>query len=186
MSKDNLNKVINDFLARIEEINGLFLDSLIGIMMYNKYVNDNMNTCTADSKISMGDGDPNDPGNIILHKTTVGSLKERTKKSGQDIKIISNLCIIAIYQYWEDQYREKIAKLKGFGNKSDLKSDLFGEIRYLRQAIIHHKGKKIKEFNKLKILNFVKDRNSVYFSKEEFDFLFRLVKDEIEKIKLGA
>ena len=145
-----------------------------------------MKAYSTDSNISMGEGDPNDTDNVILHKTTVGVLRDRTKKSGQDIKIITNLCIIAIYQYWEDEYREKIAISKGFNSKSDIKSDLFGEIRYLRQAIIHHKGKRIKEFDKLLKLDFVKSRESVYFSKDEFNLLIRLIKEEIEKIKLAV
>ena len=185
MNYYELGNTLKEFETKVEEINGLYIDSNVAIMMYNKYINAAMKKSSNESTVSMGPNDPNDPNKIIQHETTVGVLKERTKKRGQDIRVITNLCLIAIYQLWEDEYRSRISLLLGNKDKSSLKSDLFGDLGIIRSAIIHNNSKKISKFSKLKILLYMKDRKKIYFTENEFDKLIELIKKEISKIGIS-
>ncbi|HWA93269.1 MAG TPA: hypothetical protein VG844_01610 [Terracidiphilus sp.] len=47
--------------------------------------------------------------------------------------------IVFIFTYWEDEVRSQIAKIRG-QNVNDIKLDELGDLRVLRQSIIHHGG----------------------------------------------
>ena len=46
-----------------------------------------------------------------------------------------------IYQLWEDNYRERIARALGMAEKDDLKVGLLGDVRLYRLDIIHRRGR---------------------------------------------
>ncbi len=53
-------------------------------------------------------------------KTSQKEWKERLSENGANINFIGNTCLVLFYQFWEDHYREEIAKNKGFANKDEL------------------------------------------------------------------
>lgn len=48
------------------------------------------------------------------------------------------MALVMIYSYW-DHFRAQIETARGL-TKDALKSDVMGDIRRLRQSIIHHRG----------------------------------------------
>lgn len=127
--------------------------------------------------VHFGDGDPNDPNTRIKLSINIGEFKSRIRRDGYDLKLASNLCLVALYQLWEDEYRDKIAKEVGL-IKNSLTLDIFGDIRIIRRSIIHNGSKRFGDFEKIKILNFIKDRETIFMSSFEFGCI-------IEKIKEG-
>lgn len=47
--------------------------------------------------------------------------------------------IVFIFEYWDGEIRSQIAKIRGV-SKDDIKLDELGDLRILRQSIIHHGG----------------------------------------------
>ena len=88
------------------------------------------------------------------------------------------MCLVMIYQYWEDRYREEIASSKGIA-KDELMSDLFGDIRYFRNSIIHNKGRALREVNNCKILKWFKEKDDIVLNSEKMDHLLDCIKNEI-------
>jgi hypothetical protein len=62
---------------------------------------------------SYGKGDPNSPDAVVQHVTTQGTYKKRNAGNGENHRFIGNLCLISIFQFWEDYYRARIAKSLG-------------------------------------------------------------------------
>jgi hypothetical protein len=61
--------------------------------------------------------------------------------------------IVFIYTYWEDEIRPKIAKIRGV-EKDEVWIDAFGDLRRLRQSIVHHGGVlEATEYARLKVLS---------------------------------
>ena len=52
---------------------------------------------------------------------------------------IANMCLVSLYQYWEDEFRGKIEQVLGLG-ENVAKADIMGDINWLRQSIIHNKA----------------------------------------------
>ncbi len=172
--------IIKEFIERIEKIHSVYLNMNMAYMLLETKINELM---PDDSKhIFFGDGDPNDSNTNMHLKLNIGEFKNRVKKNGHDITVISNLCIVEIYQLWEDKYRSLIADKIGI-SKNELIIDVFGDIRILRRSIIHNDSKKLNEFNRLKILDFMKNRKNVYMNENEFSLLITTVKKELSNIR---
>jgi len=172
--------MIEEFLNRVNEIYITFLSMNVA---YGRYENEMKSILTDNSKnFSFGEGNPNDPSNKTFITENIGKYKERIKINGLDRKLMSNLCLVAIYQLWEDEYRKKIAEEKGI-ETNKLLIDILGDIRLIRIAIIHNNSKLISDFKRIKVLEFIKDREDIYLTITEFVFIVETLKDELHKIK---
>ena len=90
----------------------------------------------------------------LYHNATQKDYKNRNSSNGRNCKFIGNICLIMIYQYWEDNYREKLAEIFSV-NKNDIKSDLFGDISIIRSSIIHNNSIASSKVKKMQIAKMV-------------------------------
>jgi len=151
-----------EFLRKVYDIYGLYFDSIHGFGLVAAKIKEFQKTFLEKYKISSiedfdktsfiyGRGKPGSKDSYSMHISKMGKIKERNKKSGENYKIIANLCLVLIYQYWEDYYREKIANNNGY-EKNELELDIFNDIRIIRRSIIHNSSIAIKDVKKLKFL----------------------------------
>jgi len=123
---------------------------------------------------------PNDRG--VLHMTTQGELKERNKENGINFKVIGNLSVVLLYQYWEDKYREAIATSINL-KKSELMSPIFGELRQIRNAILHNNGiATTKVEKKVQIVKF-KQGEEIYLARENLHEIINAIKDYLKSLE---
>ena len=112
---------------------------------------------------------------------TQGEWKEKIGKDGTNIRHIGNMCLVMIYQYWDDRYRDEIAKSKGI-SKGELTSDLFGDIRHFRNSIIHNNGIAISEVNRCKILKWFRENDEIVIDAIKMDCLIDYIKKEVNTL----
>lgn len=169
---NELEKYIYEYIDIVNVILGTYLDSTWGFDNNKQMIEmsqyqmrlpieqlDNVH-------FSYGTDNPENPKSVELHRVTQGEFKQRNSKNGINYKFIGNMCLISIYQYWEDYYRDKIAVSKGM-KKNDLKSDIMGDLRWLRVSIIHHKGIATKDVEKCKILKWYREGDEIFINKEK-------------------
>ena len=89
---------------------------------------------------SYGDGAPGQRGTRQLHKTTQGALMARNQKGGSNYTRAGRSLVVLLYTQWEDLHRNRIARALGHDNKDALKSQSFGDLGILRNAIVHRHG----------------------------------------------
>lgn len=118
------------------------------------------------SRLFYGNGDPNDPSSQIQHVSTQGEVKERNRDNGKNAKTISRVVILTIYQFWEDHYREEFAKALE-KSKNEIASDFFGDIRHIRNDMIHHRNVASERVLKCKTLNYFGIGDEIYLEKDE-------------------
>ena len=139
---------LQEFLDVVNAIYGLHCDCLHGLALVRKQIassqevlvrdNPGMTIDDLDRKHFLyGDGDPRSPNTKIRHKTTQGQFKARNAKGGQNEQLLGNLCLVLLYQYWEDFYRGLIADSVGM-KKKDLLVPVMGDVHRLRRSIVHH------------------------------------------------
>ena len=169
----DVNIYIQEYKRIVDSIWGTYLDATTGFQKVKEMIDkihanlkgvDNPD----DLQFIYGKGNPNSPDAIALHRCTQGKIKERNSKDGENFKFIGNMSLISIYQYWEDYYREKIAKEKKL-NKNDIKSDVMGDLRLIRISIIHHKGIALEEVEKCKILNWYKKDDKIFIDQDKLE-----------------
>jgi len=131
-----------------------------------------------------GKGDPSDPASVALHSVTQGDLKKRNLLAGSNHEILASSVISLLYSIWNDEFRPEIAKVLTI-RLNELSSDIFGDIRLIRNSIIHHDGVALPEIAKCKVLKYFKVGDKIIFSDDNMDdLLFETLKD-IDRIALN-
>ena len=97
-----------------------------------------------------------DPNNIQLK--TIAAMKQAEviqalQRGGEFENQNCHALIVFMYHLWDEYYRPRIAAALGLEQCGQLKSDLFGDIRLIRNAIIHNQAILTeKEYSKLRML----------------------------------
>ncbi|MCR9161924.1 MAG: hypothetical protein ACE37F_26070 [Nannocystaceae bacterium] len=136
------------FVEVVDNLYGVYLDAGLGFMAIAKQV------CEGQDKVRgefppgtdldalpqfIGRGSPNDAGNVMQHKTTQGQFKARNAKGGHNQVLLGQMLLVLLYEHWESEHRARVAAAIGIPRK-DLKASLFGDLRLVRNDIIHCRG----------------------------------------------
>lgn len=171
--------ILKEFENLSMEIVGVYFDSISGFEHNIEWMNktqketfESIKIKNPDFKIEdldkayfiYGDGIPEVTPLELYHNSTQKEYKIRNSKEGKNCSFIGNMCLITIYQYWEDNYRERLAKLFSV-KKDDIKSDLFGDIGIIRNSIIHNNSIASSKVNKCKLLKWFKPSDEIFINK---------------------
>lgn len=156
-----------DFLATVDAIYGAYLDATSGFRWNYKHVIEQQEQSVISLRTTNPElatieyldtadwiyvkGDPSEPGFKPLHRSTQRDYKKRNVANGENYTFLANVCVISIYQDWEDEFRRKIAEAQGL-TKADLKCSIMGDLRLLRHSIIHHAGVALPEVGQAELL----------------------------------
>ena len=167
-----------EFLRKVYDIYGLYLDSTFGFSSIINLINKAQKEICKDNKVRIvdfnkknfhyGRGKPDSKDSYVMHISEIGGVKERNKKEGENYKNIANLCLVLIYQYWENYYRKRIANDIGC-KKNDLMLDIFGEIRIIRESIIHHRAIALEKVEEFKLLKWFKKGDKIEIDSKKFE-----------------
>ena len=198
---NKLKPVTDKYIWLLHQLKGYHIDSLYGFKAYLKEVKAFQTTSSRHLKlpISTSDldkagmiyatGDPTDPNAIITHECTQGELKDRLKKGGLNENLVGQFCLVMAYEYWE-KVRGSIADILQV-DRSNIKSDIFGDLRHIRHDIVHNIGTATKEHSeKAVILKWFKDGDPIIISGKNldvvigniFDYLNNLIRDNTGQI----
>jgi hypothetical protein len=87
-----------------------------------------------------------------IHDTTQGEVKARNAASGDNHRLLGQLCLVSFYDYWSEHFRREYVVARGLLRPDDNKKtsdaamaehasfDLWGDIRYFRQSVVHNGG----------------------------------------------
>ena len=92
------------------------------------------------------------------------------------------MCLVWIYQLWEDKFRQQVAMEIGYNNKNQLELDIMGEIKKYRESIIHHKGQAKKEAVNNKILNWFKRDEIINIDKAKMKVIITATMNELKSL----
>jgi len=194
-------ELLSEFYQTVDSIYGVYLDSTRGfhlvkkqqveaqrltVKMLEKTDPEHANIEHLDTVSAMyGKGDPNKPGSVVLHTCSQGELKARNEEGGANHRFIANMCLVSIYQYWEDHYRKEIACAL---TQEEEDSDIMGDIKNLRKSIIHHKGVALREVRNCKILRQFNEGDEIFIDKKMFEQVINEIYAYIEGLarKLDA
>lgn len=133
------------------------------------------------SSFHYGEGDANTPDATVLHQSTQGELKARNLKDGANERALSRMLLITIYQFWEDHYRQAFAAAIG-KPKNEITSDFFGDIRYIRHGVIHHRNLATDEVVKCKIWKLFAPNQEIFLTSDQVKLVVRGVRDALDDL----
>jgi len=126
-------------------------------------------------------GSPNDPATILYHRCTQGEFKERNTPSGKNDLFIGRYCIVWLYECWESEYRDRLAHAVDL-TREDLRHDVFGDLRYLRNAIIHNQGLATRECERLRVLMPIAEGTEICLKGQDLYDVSRTIKAFVDDL----
>lgn len=119
-----------------------------------------------------------------LHQAPIEEFIQRNSEGGPNFQFIGNTCLAIIYQYWEDHYRPAIA-LQLNVTADRIEVPVFGEILWLRHAIIHNRAIATSDVEKCERFNWFKREDKIIFSREQFELIIDGILESIDMIKVN-
>jgi hypothetical protein len=187
-----MSNPIEEFLSVVDRIYGTYLDGIRGFHMiyrdtqfrqletaqeFRESAPENANSDYLNSRsfiYSMGY--PDEENHRELHTVPQGEYKQRNAKGGTNHVFIANMAIVAIYQYWEDFYRNEIASYLNYEGKNDLKMPIMGDLKELRHSIIHHHGAAIEDIKKCTIVTWFKADDPIELTSDHMEIIVIAIK----------
>lgn len=109
----------------------------------------------------------------------IGDAIESSQENGVFADKIAKSFITAMYSEWGEFYRHRLAEEAGV-NAEDLKCDLMGDMRVIRNCIVHNKSQLADKHTKLKQLDWTLTPGELTVSKAMFSTLI----DQINQMEV--
>lgn len=120
-----------------------------------------------------------------IHSATQGEVKARNAAGGANFTALGQLCVISFFDFWNDYLRREYVIAKGHLDrnekdpsviKSRLKNhashDLWGDLRHLRQSIVHNQGVATSDVKRCKLIKWFKPGDPISLNPEYMRAIF--------------
>lgn len=194
-------QIVAEFLYVVDAVFGVYLDAITGFRLLAEKIEMAQGQMLADFKktdpekanveyldsvsFTYGKGDPNTTDAVLLHERTQGQVKAQNKEGAQNYRFMGNMFVITVYQYWEDHYRARLAEALGM-KKNALKAPIMGDLRLLRQAIIHHHGVATKDVKKCQLLKWYEAGDEVFINQPKLEEIIKQIHDFLNGLLRGG
>lgn len=175
---------IADFFAEADEVFGFFLDVEMACRSEKARIEAMQRKfgCSDDSTFMIGTGDPQYPpeqeARRALHVTKFSRLKERLGSDGSNVTKAAEAAVVFVYQLWEEKYRWNLSGRDGLP-LGKIDSDIMGDLRLLRNSIIHNKGIAKDDIVRCKIITKFKPAERSLLTSEDICTIFRTIRAEL-------
>lgn len=178
-----LKQVIAEFLDTVQGINGTYYDAIRGFSLCHEHLTkaqtDNLGVIRAQNPqhasiefldtqdVMYADGWPEDPTFRPLHMTTMKHFKARNTPDGANARLMANLCLVAIYQWWEERFRPNIAEFMARDPK-EIVCPVMGDLRLIRISIIHGKSIAKPNIKSCQVLRWFREGDEIIITQTHF------------------
>ena len=192
-----LNELVDEFWEKVDSIYGVYLDGVEGFQdIHDKTKSTFENTAR---QVEEKAGFKMNPEQIIrgfprlvkpeekgktkaLHQVNFHARMERNQPDGNNTIYIGQVCLVSIYQFWNDHYRKKIAKCLGY-KTNQLQVNLFGDLKNIRDSIIHNNGLAINRVKNNAVITAFSPNQLIMVSKKYFEHIVDLIKEWVLTFK---
>ncbi|HUK59703.1 MAG TPA: hypothetical protein VLV50_10775 [Stellaceae bacterium] len=120
-----------------------------------------------------------------IHEATQGEVKARNSPGGANFRTLGQLCLVSFYDFWNDYLRREYVIAKGGLDRNEkdrtiverslkvhASHDLWGDVRLLRQSVVHNHGIAVSEVSRCKLICWFKPGEPVALSPERMRAIF--------------
>jgi hypothetical protein len=127
--------------------------------------------------------DPTKPDIIHNRIVRADAYLEANSPGGSNEQRHARAIVIFLFTYWEDEIRPRLAKVKGT-SVNEIRSDIMGDMRILRHAILHAKSVvRLEEHRRLKVLGAMFSPGApISISYADMHRLFVLIKQDCGRL----
>ena len=107
-----------------------------------------------------------------LHSTSLGALKQRIADPGFDLVQSAHSIVVFVYHLWDERFRGLLARERNVASRS-IQIDVFGDLRLIRNSLIHNRGIAATAVAKCKVITRFKPGDRIEFTKLDIHDLVR-------------
>ena len=197
MDQDALDTAVRELCIVVDALYGLYLDGYAGFHLFRQHISDiqiqslpdpaRLNPAYASGEyldsvgFVFGKGDPNDPKSTVSHVATQGDVKARNDKGGRNERFLASLCLVMLYQHWEEEFRPRIAHALGVTVK-EIRVPVFGDLRLIRNSIIHKHGIATSCVARCTVLTWFNPDDEIVISEERFEQVVKLIHEYVDSL----
>lgn len=192
--KEAFDDVIREYIDIVNQQVGVYMDALAGfaghhtrverqVHRVNRAMNSRIDNTGQHIVVWASYEDSMQPDVIHNRIIRASDYIAANSKGGSNAQQHSQAVLVFLFTYWEDEIRPRLANSKDVALQK-IRSDIMGDLRILRNVILHTKGIIRSDKHKgLKILGnmFVIDQ-SVYISYENMHQIFVLIKQDCARM----
>ena len=192
-----------EFASKIEALHTLYLDSIAGYSVLHERLSahqENIRSILGEHEYATAEFQ--DTCSIVYENLSAkdfspvsmspvmkqGDMKNRVKDDGQNTLLLGSQCVVSAYSYWEEYLRIEIGKAIGVlpqdaeRNETSrdilnqhVTSDLWGDIRHIRNSIVHNDGIADSEIAKCKLLRWFSPGDGIQLDYQKMHRIFLLM-----------
>jgi hypothetical protein len=124
--------------------------------------------------ITYASADPQ-KGGAPVHFSTLGGTLERLRYEGPSEIYLGNMTLVFLYEVWEGRIRAKVAEAHGV-KRDDLLVPLFGDVRHLRNLILHAGAFADKRVLKFEVFGWFQPGDQIEIGRERLYEIVRAIR----------
>ena len=144
--------------------------SRIGLQQFASDIQKSLvtNAKNPDPTVYIGEGEPNDPASKAHASWRLSEILSQAGSDGRANIWLSQQWIVAMYSKWEHEFRPLFSSLCDVPVE-EVQSDLFGDLRHLRNDVVHHSAvATASNSGKCKLLGFFEPGDVINLVAEHF------------------
>lgn len=191
---EDFDSIVRDFIDFVNAQVGVYMDALAGFAGHKTKVERQIHRVTRPmehktekngSKVVVWTSyeDPSQPD--VIHNRIIRAVDyvQANSPRGANERQHSQAILVFLFTYWEDEIRLRLAKSTG-KDINEIRSDIMGDLRVIRNVILHSKGvikdEKHKELKKLASMFAVNEQ--VHPSYDDMHKVFVFIKQDCARM----
>ena len=176
---------ISEFFEEVNSLFGFFFDTQLAFHTtrerLEKLQMDIGGTDNSPFMVRSGppEGPPEQELERSLHATTLGALKQRLGETGLDLTLAAHSVVVFVFHVWDERYRGLVASEKGL-NKASVQVDILGDLRLIRNSLIHNKGIAAADIANCESLVRFKPGDVIQLNKKDIEFIILKLREQLQ------
>ncbi len=194
-----LHELSDEFTQAWKRLQAFYLDAVAGFAFVRRHVEQDQARARSYVKESELDSEnfqdrrtftyskifSEDFATSAIHSATQGEVKSRNVPGGSNFTTLGQLCLVSFYDFWNDYLRREYVIAKGHLDRHEtdraviecrLKKyashDLWGDLRLLRQSIVHKQGIATSDTSRCKLITWFKPGDPISLTPEHMRAIF--------------
>ncbi|MEI7827949.1 MAG: hypothetical protein WCI87_09195 [Euryarchaeota archaeon] len=190
---ERFDDIIREYIDFVNEQVGTYMDALAGFAGHYSNVQRQVHRISRPVGKHKENGetvvvctsyeDPTKPDVILNRIIRAKTYLEANSPGGSNEQRHARAIVVFLFTFWEDEIRPRLAGAKGTP-VNEIRSDIMGDMRILRHAILHAKGVvRADEHKRLKVLgSMFQPDTPIHISYEDMHRLFVLIKQDCGRL----
>lgn len=190
---ERFDDIIREYIDFVNEQVGTYMDALAGFAGHYSNVQRQVHRVSRPVEKHKENGetivvctsyeDPTKPDIILNRIIRANTYLEANSPGGSNEQRHARAIVVFLFTFWEDEIRPRLAEAKG-RPINEIRSDIMGDMRILRHAILHAKGVvRVDEHKRLRVLgSMFQPDTPIHISYEDMHRLFVLIKQDCGRL----